>query len=259
MTITNTSAMYRLRVRRVKRTLAACLAFLLLCCAGYAGYALANSSFFDLAEITVQGNNIVSRDEIIAISGMRIGANLLRFSRAQATANILSLPYIKDAEVSRTFPNRVGVRVSERTPAALVFDGEQYMALDESGRCLTVSDRITAENAALPVIHSSEEASWLVPGEQVQDKGVLAALALIESLDPFFLENIVSFDAPSAEKLAVINRDGLTVYFGFPEDLDRKLQNYEELLIKNAEKCNAETLEYVDLRYDTQITLKWKQ
>ena len=259
MTVSNTSAMYRLRLRRVKRTLAACLGFLLLFVAGYAGYALANSSFFDLAEIAIRGNDIVSRDEIIAISGMRFGASLLKFSRAQVKANILLIPYIKDAEITRTFPNKVGIRVSERRPVALVFDGEQYMTLDETGRCLTVSDRITAESETLPVIRGDGETAWLAPGEQAQDKGVLAALALIQRLDPFFLENISEFDAPSAEKLAVINRDGLPIYFGLPEDLDRKLQNYEELLIKNAEKCNAETLEYVDLRYDTQITLKWKQ
>jgi cell division septal protein FtsQ len=104
----------------------------------------------------------------------------------------------------------------------------------------------------------SSNAAQMMPGEKSEDTGVLAALALIKKLDPYFLENILEFDAPTAEKLAVINRDGLKVLFGQPEDLDRKLQNYEELLIKNAEKCNAETLNYVDLRYDTQITLNWK-
>ncbi|MCL1848322.1 MAG: FtsQ-type POTRA domain-containing protein [Clostridiales bacterium] len=226
---------------------------------GYGGYALANSSFFDITEIRIQGNGTVSRDEIIAMSGLRYGANSLKYHLGQVRANILSQPYVKTAEVSRVLPNRVDIRVSERTPAALIRTEDKFWVLDESGYCLVEAGLITAQSRALPNIRCSEEAAKLAPGERSQDKGVLAALALIKRLDPFFMESILEFEASSAERLAVICMDGLPVYFGQPEDLDRKLQNYEELLIKNAEQCNGETLEYVDLRYDTQITLKKKQ
>ena len=258
VTISNTSAMRRYRQRRLKRTLATAVGLLLVYLAGLAGYTLANSSFFDLAAIKIEGNAVITRDEIIAASGLRFGSNLLKVSREQATANILSLPYIKEAEISRVFPDKVEIRISERAPLALINADGRYLVMDENGYCLMEVSPVTAESWELPTIRCGIDAVQLQPGERSEDKGVRAALALIQNLDPFFMENILVFDAPSAEKLAIINRDGLTVYFGLPEDLDRKLQNYEDLLIKNQETCNASTLQYVDLRYDTQITLHWK-
>ena len=257
-TINHTSYRQRLRLRRLKRAFATVLGLAFIFLFGYGGYTLANSSIFDITEIRIEGNGTISRDEIIALSGIRYGSNSLKHSMELSEARILTQPYIKTAEVSRALPNKVDIRVTERTPLALIIADERFLILDEQGYCLTEVGLSTAESRALPSIQCSPEAMWLDPGEKSDDKGVLAALSLIQQLDPFFMESILEFHAPTAEKLAVINMDGLPVLFGQPEDLDRKLQNYEELLIKNAEQCNGNTLAYVDLRYDTQITLKWK-
>ena len=258
MTIQNTSVVHRVRRQRIKRALVMAMAFVFIYIAGYTGFTLANSSLFDIATITVKGNRTVSREEIIAISGARIGANVLRLSRDHAGRSLMAHPYIQDAKVSWVFPNRVSITVSERLPVALVRTEDRCLVLDGSGFCLTEENSMPAAYEGLPLILGGVHAAALKPGDQTKDKGILAALTLIDRLDPFFMENIKAFDAPSGEKLAVINRDGLRVLFGLPEDLDRKLQNYEELLIKNAQRCNTDTLNYVDLRYDTQITLSWK-
>ena len=258
MTTKNRSAIVKARIRRIKNAFVTLFSVLLIVTAGFSGYTLANSSLFDLEEIKVEGNVTVGRDELIALSGLRVGANLLKVSCDSVAAGILSQPYIKKADVSRVLPNKIDITVDERTPFALISSEGRYLALDEGGYCLTEVGLVAAESWSLPSIRCSEEAAAIMPGERTEDKGVLAALTLIKKLDPFFLENILEFDAPSAERLAVITTDGLPVYFGPPEDLDRKLQNYEELLIKNREKCNGETLNYVDIRYDTQITLNWK-
>ena len=250
--------MHRVRLRRIKSTLYTALALLFVVLAGYGGYTLANAPLFDITEIRVGGNETISKDEIVVSSGLRIGSNLLKYSPDQVEEDLLSHPYIKTAAVSRLLPNKVNIKVSERRPMAIISAEERFLVLDDSGYCLAEVGQITAESRALPFIRCGAKAMQLLPGEKTEDKGVLAALALIKRLDPFFMECILEFEAPSAEKIAVINLDGLRVYFGQPEDLDRKLQHYEELLIKNAENCNANTVEYVDLRYDTQPTLKWK-
>jgi len=248
-----------MRRRRLKHSFFTILGLLFVYFAGYSGYALANSSLFDVAVISVEGNTVVSRDEILVLSGLSTGANLLKISPVRVETSISTQPYIKDVDVSRSFPDTVAIRVSERTPFALISCDERYLVLDEDGFCLIEIGLIAAESWTLPSIRCSSEAAGLSPGDLSEDKGVVAALALIKMLDPFFLENILEFDAASAEKLTVINNDGLPVYFGLPEDLERKVHNYEELLIKNRERCNAQTLNYVDIRYDTQITLSWKQ
>jgi cell division protein FtsQ len=120
----------------VKRALTAGVTFLFLYFAGFAGYLLANSSFFDLTEIKLKGNAVVSRDEIIALSGLRIGANILRISRSQALAGILSHPYIKETSISRRFPDKLEIMVSERSPMAMIHAEGRYLILDGDGYCL---------------------------------------------------------------------------------------------------------------------------
>ena len=247
-----------MRRRRLKRTLTTAVVFLFIYLSGTAGYALANSTLFDITEISVNGYSTVSREEIVAYSGARLGANILQLSSASASSSIQTLPYIKEAVVNISFPNKVAIHVTEREPIALLLVEDRYLIMDATGRCLAEVSQAVAGLQLLPVVLGNAYTVSLMPGEQSTDKGLGAALALIQRLDPFFMENIREIDALTAEKLAVINRDGLRVLFGPPEDLERKLQNYEELLLKNAEKCNADTLNYVDLRYDTQITLNWK-
>jgi len=254
----DTSAMRRLRLRRLKRALISVFGVFLMITSGFAGYSFANSSFFDISEVAVTGNKAVDRESILALSGIRYGTNITRYSGSGISALLKTHPYIERAEVTRVFPRRIEIKISERVPMALVNSEDKHYLLDANGYCLAEVGIAVAESWSLPGIRRPSDAQRLFPGERATDPGTQAALSLIKQLDPYFLENIYEIDAPSAEKLSVLNREGLRVYFGQAEDLDRKLQNYEELLIKNAERCNADTLEYVDLRYNTQITLKWK-
>jgi cell division septal protein FtsQ len=96
------------------------------------------------------------------------------------------------------------------------------------------------------------------PGDQLSSEGVTAALNLIDQLDPYFLESIEEFRAPSAWELTLITHQGVQVKFGPPENLERKLGFYETILLKNNSQYNEDTLEYVDLRYETQPVVKKK-
>ena len=255
------TARKRLRRRRLARVLFTGLGLILIVLAGIAGYALANSSLFDLREIRIEGNLAVPREELLVLSGLRLGTNLLRVSPAEAKAQLLTQPYIKEVEVRRRFPSEMSIKVVERAPMVLVSYDTQSLILDSEGICLENGNKAAAMAASwvqTPAIKSNFAAIQMKPGDKTEDEGILAAIALLKQLDAYFMENILEIDAASAWTLSVINLDGLTVYFGPPENLAQKLQNYEDLLIKNREECNADTLEYVDLRYDTQPIIKRK-
>ncbi|MEA4891328.1 MAG: FtsQ-type POTRA domain-containing protein [Peptococcaceae bacterium] len=226
--------------------------------AGFCGYSLANSSLFDLSEVQVVGNTTVTMEDILEASGLRTGSNILKISRQQAAEGIQDIPFIKSVDIARNFPSKMTITVTERTPKYLVYFGNRYLALDEELRCLYEASLAATANWPVPVIQLSSESIMLEPGEVSEDEGLKAAAALLDQLDPFFLENIKEIDAPSQWDMSVINLDGLRVYFGPPDNLPQKLQNYEELVIKNAAECNAQKLEYIDLRYDTNPVIKKK-
>lgn len=249
---------YQRRRMQLKRTLTAGVFLVFVFMAGFCGYSLANSSLFDLSEVQVIGNNMVTMEEILSASGLRTGTNILKVSRQDAAEGILSIPFIKSVDIARSFPSKITITVTERNAKYLVYYGNRYLVLDEELRCLYEASLATTAGWPLPIIRLSSEAILLEPGETSADEGLLAAAALLDQLDPFFMENITEIDAPSAWEMSVINLDGLRVYFGPPDNLAQKLQNYEELVIKNSAECNAQRLEYIDLRYDTNPIIKRK-
>jgi cell division septal protein FtsQ len=96
------------------------------------------------------------------------------------------------------------------------------------------------------------------PGDRLSSDGVIAALELIDRLDPYFLESIQEFQASSSWELTLVTHQGVLVRFGPAEDLERKLGYYETILLKNNSQYNGGTVEYVDLRYEAQPVVKKK-
>jgi len=257
-----TSLNYKNRQYRrsiLKRRVLTGLSLLFCFLAGVAGYSVANSSWFNLTEVIVKGNQTLSAEELINLSELRTGINILKIPLSAVEEKIKTHPFVKMVEVRRSYPNKLIIEITERSPIALANCENRYVAVDEAGYCLEVFSVIGADRSKLIRIKTSESIMSLMPGEKSEDAGLLAALELVRQLDPFFMENIREFQALSDWDLTLITKDGLPVYFGTTERLPEKLQYYEEILIKNSAECNAKTLEYVDLRYDTQPVIKRKK
>jgi cell division protein FtsQ len=248
---------YRRRVLKRRALTGLSLIFFLL--AGVAGYSVANSSLFNLTEVIVEGNQLIETDTIKELSGLRLGANILKISLNTVKSSIEAHPFVNEAEVRRNYPNKLVIKVRERSPLALAVYDQHFLAVDEAGYCLEVLSLMGADRSSLTRIIANDSILDLKPGQKTQDAGLLAALKLVSQIDPFFIENIREVQALSEWDLALITKEGLPVYFGPPENLAVKLQYYEEILVKNSAECNAQTLEYVDLRYDTQPVIKRKQ
>jgi len=236
------------------------VSIVLIIAAAFLGRWVAKSSLFDLAEISVSGNTVVSMDTILEKSGLKTGESLLNISRENAARNILDIPYIKSVDITRSFPGTINIYVTERTPKYVVYYASKYLVIDEEYRCLYESSETNTANWPVPIIELGPIViNKTDPGDYIEnEEGLKAATDLIEVLDPYFMENIKRIIAHTDDDLALINQDGLKVYLGTVENLAQKLQNYEELVIKNSNECNAEKLEYIDLRYDAYPVIKRK-
>ena len=75
--------------------------------------------------------NILSKDKIIAASGLKINKNVLFIKEKQIIANIQAkYPQVKVTNVERVFPNKVIIYVTVRVPILAVKAGEKYALLD---------------------------------------------------------------------------------------------------------------------------------
>ena len=78
------------------------------------------SEAYESADFIVQGVAYASRDKIIQVFGDDFGKNILLMPISERRRRLLAVDWVEDASISRLWPNRVVVRIKERTPVAFV-------------------------------------------------------------------------------------------------------------------------------------------
>ncbi len=89
-------------------------------------------NIFSLNKIVITGNHELSQEEIIYISDLAIGADLLKLSISDITQRLENEPYIRRAMVYKRLPDILVISIRERTPI-LIMEMEEAFSVDNQG------------------------------------------------------------------------------------------------------------------------------
>jgi len=98
-----------------------------------AAFILIRSSLFEVRQVTVRGNSVLSAREVVEASGITLGTNIFRLQLAEAEARLLGLAFVKDARLSRDLPDTVVIEITERRPVALIDIRGRYWSVADDG------------------------------------------------------------------------------------------------------------------------------
>ena len=90
------------------------------------------SGHFSVQEVMIEGNQNVSRAEILTFAGIKDGMSIMDLDEEFITTEIERHPRIRSAEVEVSLPSYVTIHVVERDAAAVVVLGRMFLA-DERG------------------------------------------------------------------------------------------------------------------------------
>lgn len=102
---------------------------------------------FNITDITVNGNNQVSTNMIINLSGLRKGENIFKFNNT-VEQKIKENTYIESVNIKRKLPGTVIISVKERTVKYQINLINSYVYIDKNGYILENS----SEKKNVPVI-----------------------------------------------------------------------------------------------------------
>jgi len=101
------------------------------------------SSFLSITDIEVIGATRYTADDIISVSGIGTGDNLLFLDTEFAERRIITaMPFVSTVSISRIPPNSVLIEVSESVPIAAVSARGDILVIDSSGRILEQVNRM---------------------------------------------------------------------------------------------------------------------
>jgi cell division protein FtsQ len=89
-----------------------------------------------LDQVTLIGHRYTADKDIFEAIALKRARTMLSFDPAAAQARLAELPWIQQASLERVFPDRLEVRVMERTPVAVWSRGERSFLIDGTGRTL---------------------------------------------------------------------------------------------------------------------------
>jgi cell division protein FtsQ len=94
----------------------------------------AGSRFFALRGLDVEGNKLLSTTEIETIVRSRVPRGVLRADLTKIREDLESHSLVREAQVIRLLPDRLRIRILERTPIAVVrLANESAACVDENG------------------------------------------------------------------------------------------------------------------------------
>lgn len=215
----------------------------------YTHRAILASSYFGLKEIVVAGEKRVKRDEIIALSGVRAGDNILALELKRIVDRIEGQPWIEKASVRRILPRGISIEVKEREPVAIL-KADRLFYLDRGGTPFKELDDKDERNYPLITGLKREELDSMEP---VRD-------ALMKTLE--FIETEAG-DWPADMPVSEFNTSpnhGITVFTGGIEirvgfgDYKTKLEKMKRVM-KDL-KAKGSTAGYIDLTYTGQAVVR---
>ena len=229
---------------------------------GLAGYAVASlaltSRIFFLtseSDVLLSGNHVVSSEDVLSALGFPSGArqafgmNIFRLSLSQKRKEVESILWVRSATVSRSFPHRLAVHVTERTPIGFVNTNGYLKLVDGDGIILEKPDKAEFDFPLLTGLDSTgsaEERKARVDLFQEFSRD----LGEETTRSGWLVSEVDLSDAEDLKALLVQGSETIRVHFGHRDFLER-FRNFLGLL-PEIRKTNTK-IESVDLRFRRQI------
>jgi cell division protein FtsQ len=209
--------------------------------------------------VTVEGNRIVETAEIMQLVRIQKNTQLQDIDLTAVRKDILSHHFIKDAVVERDLPATLKITITERLPLAIVNSAE-ILYLDEDGVVLPHS--ISKQLFDLPVLSGISPEIALAPGGTINNPDVHEALQILATsklVNKELYHLISEVRLRSGGDIVLYAAEwGVPIIFG-RGDIANKLVRLEAFWNDIVREKGSQRLQYVDLRFDDQVVVRWNQ
>jgi cell division septal protein FtsQ len=217
---------------------------------------------YTLRRISFELDEILTREEALAVTGLREGVNIFSVDFEKVEAALRAIPQVQDVRLERKLPDQIDVSITARRPIAWVAAAgetgdpsasEKSLLVDASGYLMRPR-HLLPEYFHLPAIYGAKSDN-VRDGEALPGEDLRLAIQLIETVSrrPDSLLHIRAVDVSRGYCLEVLNDANARILFA-TSDFDEQLARLQQLL----SHCNesGRSLERVNLmvKRNTPVT-----
>lgn len=175
--------------------------------------------------ISVKGNSRFSQSEVINLSGLYTGRNIMLYDLEEAKRGIEKNPYIVCRSIERLLPTELLITVSERSEfAAISTSPNTYCVIDSEGVILDVNR--TGDYDGLIPIYGLGSMGYSVGTRIDSDRGKLRPYTVMEILRALGdrADTVSSIDISNTSSVKLVTENGVTVMLGDSIDMTSKIE-----------------------------------
>lgn len=219
---------------------------------------LSHLPVFVISGIDATASEHVSAETIAKLAAVDEGTTLLSVDVSQIQQNVRKNPWVKNVNVTREFPDTLGVTVEERTVSVIVVmgSGTSVWALGDDGVWIepvqldtSATDDVTsaalAKASELGCLLIANAPSTVDPsqGSAATDEVILDVLEYQRELPESITSQAQVYYAASAGSISVVLQSGLEISLGSAADISAKASALQTVL-----DAYGDQLTYVNVR-----------
>ncbi len=176
------------------------------------------SSYVTARSAQVTGNTTISTAHIERVAEVPVGTPLVRVDLDAIRRRVETIPAVRTADVSRAWPHRVHIAITERVPIAVIDRGNGLQALDADG---VMFGSYAKRPRGLPLVRTEPA----TPKEALAEGG-----KVIGSLPASVASRVATIDVATVDQISLVLRNGRRVEWGSAEDSAQKAEVLAVLL-----------------------------
>lgn len=193
----------------------AVVALVLVVVAFSAGWVVFSSSWFGVREVRIEGAAVLSDAEVREVVDLTENDALATVDTEAVARRVEKLAPVADAQVLRSWPGTLTVRVTERQPVATVQAGGKPWLIDIEGVPYAAAAKVgSAADGLLPLEIDDPSPDSLATRQ---------AVAVIDALDAETTELVDHVTAESGAQVTLVLTDGRRVIWGDASMMQDKL------------------------------------
>lgn len=206
-----------------------------------------------LRRVAIEGRVVLDSAEILSRAVIDGDAAIEELDFEAIERGVASHPYITRAAVYRGGPGTLTLEIVERTPVAIMFLDDAPFYVDSQAVLLPY--RFSAATFDVPVL------SGVADGSRPDSALARAAVGVAEELrryDEVLYRSISEIRCDGDGELVLIMADGgIPIHAGRPGEVAGRLRKLQTILSTLYDGGNMRRLEYIDLRWNGQVVVKW--
>jgi cell division protein FtsQ len=194
------------------------LALLLVGAVAAAVWVVFFSSYVTVRTVTVTGNPTLPESRVERAADIPMGTPLAKLNLGGIRTRVEAIPAVKNVEVARDWPHGVRVVVTERTPIAVVDQGEGLRALDAEG---VLFGHYPSQPKHLPLVKTDVGTS---------EEALVEAGRVVGALPSKVARRVDAVQVTSVDDIQLVLGNGRRVLWGSAESSDQKAEVLAVLL-----------------------------